>query len=191
MKVITLHELKRLLHYDKSTGIFTWLVKPNRRIKVGREAGSITRFGYLKIKIGGIDYKAHRLAWFYLNGEWPLKGIDHKDTIKTHNWIDNLREANQSQNMANCGAHKNNSSGYKGVCLHKPSGKWHAQIRYDGKRISLGLHDTPESAFDAYCSAARDKHGEFANTFCSNQCDLPAVQLLPGVAVDVIKTEAA
>ncbi|HHE5908490.1 HNH endonuclease [Klebsiella sp. K796] len=183
MKSINIQELKRMLHYDKSTGVFTWLVKPNRRIKVGSVAGSITRFGYVKIKINGIDYKAHRLAWLYVNGQWPEKGIDHKDTIKTHNWIENLREADQPQNMANCGAHKNNSSGYKGVCLHKPSGKWYARIRYEGKRVSLGLYDTPEEAFDAYCAESRDKHGEFSNT--------ASVELIPGCAIGVVKTEAA
>ncbi|EIF6957363.1 HNH endonuclease [Salmonella enterica] len=161
---MTGENLIKLLHYNPETGVFTWLVKPNRRIPVGSKAGSINRQGYIKIKLNGVDYKAHRLAWLYMKDKWPEKGIDHIDNVKTHNWFSNLCEADQHQNMTNCGAHKNNTSGYKGVNFHSIACKWVAQIRFDGKRVHLGLFDTPESAFDAYCTAAKKHHGEFSNT---------------------------
>ena len=44
-----------------------------------------------------------------------------------------------------------NTSGYRGVCLHKASNKWQAQIRIDGKRKYLGSFDTPELAYEAIC----------------------------------------
>ena len=34
----------------------------------------------------------------------------------------------------------------------------------DGKRKSLGYFTTPEAAHAAYCTAAAEFHGEFANT---------------------------
>lgn len=172
--------LSEILHYDPNSGVFTWKVKPNRRIKIGDEAGSLTKQGYLKIKISGVDHKAHRLAWLYMTGEWPSNGIDHKDNVKTHNWFANLRPATQSQNMANCGAHRNNSTGFKGVSYHSQSGKWTARIRHNGIRHNLGIFKTPEIAFAAYCKAAKKYHGEFANVDCwGNHCD-SSVQLIAG-----------
>ena len=49
---------------------------------------------------------------------------------------------------------KNNSTGIKGVCLHKQTGKYRAYIVLRGRQISLGLHDTVEEAAQAR------KHGE-------------------------------
>lgn len=65
---LTESRLKELLNYDISTGEFTWIKKPNKRIVIGSVAGSVCRHGYIKIKIDGFDYKAHRLAWFYVKG---------------------------------------------------------------------------------------------------------------------------
>lgn len=46
----------------------------------------------------------------------------------------------------------NNTSGYRGVSLHKP-GLWRAQVTIDRKRTYLGLHPTPEAAARAYDAA--------------------------------------
>ena len=37
-----------------------------------------------------------------------------------------------------------------GVCFHKPSGKFVAQLAINGKRKHLGLFASPEEAFQAY-----------------------------------------
>lgn len=44
---------------------------------------------------------AHRLAWLYVHGEWPQREIDHKDNVRHHNWIGNLRDVSHSVNMQN------------------------------------------------------------------------------------------
>jgi hypothetical protein len=88
---------------------------------------------------------------------------DHRDQDTLNNTDDNLRIANRGEQQRNQKARKNNKSGYKGVHFNKRTGKWIAQIRINWKRIHLGSFDTPELAYDAYCKAAMELHGEFAN----------------------------
>lgn len=56
-----------------------------------------------------------------------------------------------------------NNSGFKGVAWSKAAGKWQAYITANRKRRHLGLFDTPEDGYAAYCESARKLHGEFAN----------------------------
>ena len=95
---------------------------------------------------------------------------DHKDTNGLNNTRQNLRLASQSQNLMNVTRFSNNKTGFKGVSIASRSKrqtgplKWRADINIDGERKYLGLFDTPESAFDAYCKAAVELHGDFART---------------------------
>jgi hypothetical protein len=43
-----------------------------------------------------------------------------------------------------------------GVCFYKPTGKFVAYVRLDGKRRNLGYFTTPEEAFQAYKTAKED-----------------------------------
>jgi hypothetical protein len=62
--------------------------------------GTSNGFGYLRITVLGKSYYAHRLAWFYMNGEWPDQ-IDHINGIKSDNRIENLRNVTVQQNNQN------------------------------------------------------------------------------------------
>ena len=42
------------------------------------------------------------------------------------------------------------SSSYHGVSMHKGSQRWHAQVRFQGKRISLGYYEDELVAAQAY-----------------------------------------
>lgn len=88
--------------------------------------------------------------------------VDHKDGNGLNNRRSNLRLATYSQNSMNARVNKNSKSGYKGVTLHKDTGKWTANIRYGGRQRYLGLFTTKEEAAEAYNRAAREHHGEFA-----------------------------
>lgn len=83
---MTAEEVKALLDYDAAKGLLTWLVN-YPRVKAGQEAGYLLKTGYVGIRIGGKEYKAHRVAWLHYHGEWPVGDIDHIDHDKTNNRI--------------------------------------------------------------------------------------------------------
>lgn len=129
-------------------------------LRTNRIAGGLTKEGYIRIRLNGVEYRAHRIVWELHNGKIP-EGmlIDHINRIKTDNRIENLRLATQSQNL-------NNQPGRsklglpKGVQLH--NSKYRAKITINGKSIHLGVFDTPEEAGKAYEDKAIELHGEFA-----------------------------
>ncbi len=161
---ITQKELKNILDYNPKTGTFIWKKKTSRmsRIKVGQIAGSLDSKGYSKIKIYKIHYRASRLAWLYMTGNWPEFEIDHKNRIRDDDSWGNLRESTHSQNKANVGIMSNNSSGYKGVSWSKNNNKWIVNIMINGKSKYLGLYTDKKIAALAYNKAAEKLHDKFA-----------------------------
>ena len=93
----------------------------------------------------------------------PRIKSDHRDGNGLNNQRWNLRACANSENLRNRGAQANNKCGFKGVSWRKDCGKWRADIMADGKRKHLGHFKTPEEAHQAYCAAAIELHGEFAN----------------------------
>jgi hypothetical protein len=84
--------------------------------------------------------------------------VDHIDLDGLNNRRSNLRFASPAQNSANRRKNSKNTSGYKGVCWNKAAQKWQASY----VRKYLGLFNTPEEAYNAYCLAASQRHGDFA-----------------------------
>lgn len=171
---LTAEYLRSILDYNRESGVFTWKRRPielfeDKRICFswnsrfyGKVAGSPNSYGYVLIRINRHSYKAHRLAWLYETGEWPVGRIDHENLKKDDNRLSNLRLASQSQNMANINKHTDNKSGFKGVSWNKRSKKWEARISVKSKLKNLGLFSDPSLAYAAYCSAAEKHFGEFA-----------------------------
>jgi hypothetical protein len=157
-----INRLKEILSYDPETGVFRWKTTQGPRAIAGSKAGWKDGKGYICIKIDGVSYRSHRLAWLYMNGEWPEKDIDHKNLDPGDNRWCNLREATRSENGYNQNKHKTNTSGYKGVYYHKVKRKWVAIITVNGKRIHLNQWNTKEEAHAAYCEAAEKYHKDFA-----------------------------
>jgi hypothetical protein len=159
--VTELDEFKKVLRYNSLTGEFFWLTFKGFILAPGQRAGHLQKSGYVAIGYEGKYYKAHRLAWLFTYGEWPLKDIDHINRRKDDNRIANLRECTSAQNQANRRANKNNSTGYRGVSFHRKIGKFHAAIRVNWKPIHLGYFSTAEEAGAAYDAAAITYYGEF------------------------------
>ena len=115
---------------------------------------------YVRCQVNKIHIYAHRLITKAPAGYL----VDHINGDTLDNRLCNLRVCSASQNSMNKPRGANNTSGYKGVCLHKPSGRWVSSIKTpSGKRVYLGYFDTPEDASEAYKVAAKEYHREFAN----------------------------
>lgn len=153
--MITQERLKQLLHYNHETGVFT-RIESNRTDRLGKQPGSRNTKGHIQIRLDGTLYVAHRLAWLYMNGGFPVNQLDHIDGDKTNNKITNLREATNKQNQENVPLQVNNTSGYRGVSFDKRLKKFRAYVCHNRQKITLGLFDTAELAASA-AKKARDQ----------------------------------
>ncbi len=138
MPDITKEELKRILNYSPETGIFVWKIKPASYIKIGDIAGHKDTRGYIAIMINGKSYKAHRLAFLYMEGYFPEHDVDHIDRNPSNNTWNNLRHVSRQCNNRNCKIQKNNTSGVTGVRPRYKNNTWIVQIVISEKNIHLG-----------------------------------------------------
>jgi hypothetical protein len=97
-----------------------------------------------------------------MTGRWPRKQVDHKDTDPANDRWENIRQASNAENCRNQRRPRNNTSGFKGVSLHRLTGKYQSYIRKDGRRIHLGLFPSALLAHRAYKAASKKLFGEFA-----------------------------
>lgn len=165
-EIITAAEARELLAYDPDTGILTWRVSRGR-MRAGQEAGSLSPQGKghrRNVSVNGRSYKAHRLAWLIVHGEWPEGRLDHRNGDASKNRLGNLRPATQQQNMRNRRAGSHNESGLKGVSKAKSSksDRWYARIDIGGQVKCLGSYGSPEEAHEAYLKAEAEHFGDFA-----------------------------
>jgi hypothetical protein len=151
-------DVRELLDYDQSTGVFRWKYTMGGSAKAGTVAGSTDSKGYRQIKVNGRLYLAHRLAWLYVHGESPAGDLDHIDRNPSNNAIANLRPCTHAENHQNTGLRSDSSSGVTGVSFVKSSGKWLAYINVNGKRVRLGLFGTIEEASAARAKAKAEHH---------------------------------
>ena len=158
--MLTQAGLKELLHYFPVEGVFVWRVSRGTRA-AGSLAGGANNQGYLRIMISRKNYKAHRLAFLYMEGWMPVE-VDHRDHIRDNNSWDNLRAATPAINQQNRSPNGNNTSGANGVHRDKNRGKWRAKVQVNGKTVHLGYFDKFEDAVAAR-EAANIKYGFHPN----------------------------
>ena len=122
---------------------------------------------YIQVQIGYSTYYAHRIQWAMYHGTDPGNNlvdhrkdilVDFKGKLVVSNAKSNLRRADDSQS--------NHNRLYKGkpprgYYWHKQKRKWHAVIRHNRKRISLGYFDSEEEAGAAYLKAKNEIAGRF------------------------------
>jgi len=131
-------------------------------MKLSGIAGSLGNKGYIRLKVDGRQYQAHRVAWLIMTGEWPENDIDHINHDRADNRFINLREATCMENARNQKLRKTNKSGVCGVRLNKKKTKWDAQIQVVGKIIHLGAFDKFENAVKVR-KEAEEKYGFHPN----------------------------
>jgi hypothetical protein len=161
-KIISQKELQAHLHYDKDTGIFTWIKPTSNRVKLGSVAGCLDKDGSrFVIRINKELYLLHRLAWLYVYGDFPINVIDHINGNSKDNRIDNLRACSQSENAWNSRKHKDNTSGHKGISYDKSRNKWAVRIMTNGKLKCIGRFFSIDGAVIAMKLERAKLHGEF------------------------------
>lgn len=88
--------------------------------------------------------------------------VDHINGNRHDNRKSNLRFVTRQQNNYNHAVYKNNTAGYIGAYLHKPTNRWMSKIGHNGKLIHLGTFATAEEAARARDKAAIELHGIYA-----------------------------
>ena len=130
------------------------LIKKEKTLKPNISTG-----GYLRVSLskkGKVKYKKiHQLVAiaFLRHNPCGMKlVVDHINTIKTDNRLDNLQVITQRENSSK---DKKGSSKYTGVRYVKANKKWRSQIIINGKYNHLGYFTKEEEASEAYQTALK------------------------------------
>lgn len=155
---LTLERLREVIVYDPETGNMIWRVDTGKKRLIGRKVGSVDGHGYRGTMIDHHKFRVHRLAWFYVYGEWPTTDIDHINGDRDDNRIANLRLATRSQNNIN--RDRNNGYGRIGVSQYGKHGKWRVCITVGYQQISRGCYEKFEDAVKAREAAEQEFYPE-------------------------------
>jgi HNH endonuclease/AP2 domain len=161
VKTLDYNTAVSIWRYDPDVGNFYWLISPRYKVNIGDRAGYNSQ-GYWNLSYGCNLYRAHRVAWLMMTGEWPEDQIDHKDRNKLNNRWSNLRQATNAENIRNQALRSNNKSGVKGVHINK-RGEYVAQLIVNRKHVLCAYFETLEEAREAYVQASITHHKEFSN----------------------------
>lgn len=156
-KICKVNDYYEIFFYDRSG-------QESVRIKISPKDADVAsayrwhvRGGYACTTVNGSNMFLHNIIMGSTSGT-----VDHINRDRLDNRRENLRFASNFQNAANKAIRKDNSTGFKGVWYVKKNKKYRASIQSENKRIYLGLFNTPEEAANAYNSAAKNLHKDFA-----------------------------
>lgn len=90
--------------------------------------------------------------------------VDHINGDGLDNQRKNLRLCTTEENTRNRDKQKNNTTGYKGVTIHKKTGLYQAQTTHHKKHVSFGYFKTAKEAARAYDKNIRLLHKDFSKT---------------------------
>jgi hypothetical protein len=138
--------IERGYTYDPKTGIiYSRFGKPITY-------KSYNRYVQFTLSVNNIKYKvfAHQFAWYWVNKEC-VEEIDHINSVKYDNRIENLRGVTKHQNQWN-------RQKVKGYTFDRNRNKWKANIEYNKNKIYLGSFDTKDEARNAYLAAKEIYH---------------------------------
>lgn len=95
--MFTKDRLQTVLDYNPDTGDFIWTVDGPRRM-VGCGALVLRSDGHFVIQFPKKNYLASKIAWVWVNGQWPWGHVRFIDGDKTNLRIRNLGTANKGMN---------------------------------------------------------------------------------------------
>jgi hypothetical protein len=139
--------LKSVLDYNKDTGEFTWIISKSGVCGKNPVAGGLCH-GYIRIRINGKKYFAHRLAWLYVYGSWPKNQLDHINGNRSDNRISNLRNVTNRENQQNQYKHRNGK--IPNTQYIERLNKWASYVNIDRKKYYLGVYLTESQAKEAH-----------------------------------------
>lgn len=135
---LTIEAVKHALDFDPGVGVFVWKNPQSNAVKAGEPAGVIAANGRRYINIGGEKHMAHRLAWFYIHGEWPAGDVKQPngnyDDCRETNLVHQSRQQTASNRRVNAAS----KSGCPGVSWDSKRDRWQAHITQNYKQVSLG-----------------------------------------------------
>lgn len=163
---IDINKIKLELYYEESSGKLFRKPREGTTLKDrqfngrfgDKEAGTLRKDGYVRVKVCGRYLLAHRVIWAIMYDRWPTEIIDHKDRDRSNNRLSNLREATKSENCTNS---LRKDGKHKGIRFDKRRGTFHVRLTKDGKTKYLGQAQTLEMAIDIYRKFSYSVHGEF------------------------------
>lgn len=146
MIYITQDDLKKRLAYDPETGKFIWLRCPMNERFEGKEAGGTDAQGYRVISLYGCRFKAHRLAFLYMDGYLPEAEsgeVDHINGDKIDNRWANLRIVSKAENMRNQHRSKKETHG-----VSRLGNGYVVQFKVSGKKKYFGYRGSFDAAIE-------------------------------------------
>lgn len=139
--------VRKSFDYNPNSGILIRKIASNG-FPANEEAGYQLKNGYKNIKILGNTYSVHRVIWLWMEGFWPEPQIDHIDRDPSNNKWENLRMVSSVCNIRNQGINSVNTTGVKGVCPYKDSGKYFVYVYINRKSYHIGsFTDFTEAVF--------------------------------------------
>jgi hypothetical protein len=110
--------------------------------------------GYTTIQMKVVDkiyyLYGHHFAWWSAYNECVYE-LDHINSIRNDNRIENLRSVTRNQNQWN-------RKTAKGYSWDKSKNKYKAEIKFNQTKKHLGLFETKEEARQAYLNAKQIYH---------------------------------
>lgn len=150
---LTIEAVKHALDFDPSVGVFVWKNPQSNAVKAGEPAGVIAANGRRYINIGGEKHMGHRLAWFYIHGEWPAGDVKQPNGNYDDLRQDNLVLQSRQQTASNRRVNAASRSGHAGVTWDTRRGKWQVHITQDYKQVALGYFTELDAAVAARSEA--------------------------------------
>lgn len=162
MKVELTQEIVRdLLDYNPETGELSHRIRPrnwfssdrscntwNARYAGEKALSSLNTNGYLHGPLLGRMYRAHRIIFLWMTGDWPEE-IDHVNHNRTDNrWI-NISNKNHVENSKNQSLSKGNTSGHIGISWNEYRQKWRARAKVNYRDIFIGYFEDFKNAVAA------------------------------------------